>query len=224
MKKLKSQMITEFMIAAPLLILFFIVLTEFSFALNAAAVFQNSVKSSISAYLQGIAVEKKKSDYEKMVRDYVISDMQNNKLPNTDSITVNLLTVDNYPVVAGEYTYKPGFTFAFLPALRTIKIQTASVFPFPLLDLSGYQSSKAKTDAGVNSLTPTSGRKIYHDDEWYYVLGNDDCIYLERLVKKEVVVEYIDEHGHIKTETIIIWVPERKPEPHECKNKPWIGQ
>ena len=50
MKKLKAQQITEFMLAVPLLIAFFVILTEFAFAFNTQLVLSNTLKSSVSSY------------------------------------------------------------------------------------------------------------------------------------------------------------------------------
>ena len=153
MKRLKAQQITEFMLAAPLLILFFAVLTEFAFAFNANLVFENAIKSSISAYLSAISYDAEKSDYENAVKNYITDDLTKNKLPNLASLKVELINVGEYPAVVGEYIYKPGFSFAYLPALKKIKMNTASVFPLTTFDLSGYENGI--TTEELNLIQPT---------------------------------------------------------------------
>lgn len=140
MKKLKAQQITEFMLAAPLLIIFFAVLTEFAFAFNANLIFTNAVKSSILAYINAISSDVQNVDFENAVNDYIQAEMQNNNISNLESLNVKLITVGENPAVIGSYTYQPGFTFSFLPALKSIHMNAISIFPIKKTDLSGYKN------------------------------------------------------------------------------------
>ena len=105
MKKLQAQQITEFMLAAPLLIAFFIILTEFAFAFNAHLVFSNAIKSSISAYLSASAADSTDYDYENAVKTYILADMKKNKITNL----MNSASV--FPIQKPQIgTYKNGFS------------------------------------------------------------------------------------------------------------------
>lgn len=146
MRKLKAQQITEFMLAAPLLIIFFAVLTEFAFAFNANLVFTNAVKSGIYAYMNNIYSDAQSADFETAVKDYVKDDMQRSHIPNLNSLDVQLITVGKNPAVIGSYTYHPGFTFSFLPALKNINMNTVSVFPVQIQDLKGYEDGISTTE------------------------------------------------------------------------------
>ncbi len=152
MKKLKSQQITEFMLAAPLLIIFFAVLTEFAFALNANLVFTNAIKSSVIAYISTISSDTNKTEMENAIKDYVKSDMQKNKIPNLSSLNVSLINVGDNPAVIGNYTYKPGFTFAFLPALKNINMSAITLFPITAIDFTGYENAISTEE--LNSIQP----------------------------------------------------------------------
>jgi len=154
LKKLKAQQITEFMLAAPLLILFFVVLTEFAFAFNSNLVFSNAVKSSSLSYLSTITYETSKEDFESAINNYIKDDMQKNKLPNLDSLEASVITTDGHPTVVASYTYKPDFNFAYLPALKQIHMTEATVFPFTIPDLSGYQNGL--TTEELNLIKPSS--------------------------------------------------------------------
>lgn len=140
MRRLKAQQIVEFMLAAPLLILFFAILTEFAYSFNIHLVLSNAVKSSVSAYLNTIKADSTEDDYKYAVNNYILNDLQKNKIPNAGSTVTQVITVDKYPAVVGSYTYNPGFGFAFLPALRTIHMDTITVFPFEVPDTSGYEN------------------------------------------------------------------------------------
>lgn len=140
MRKLNAQQITEFMLAAPLLVIFFIVLTEFAFAFNANLTLNNAVSSSSSAIISAINTENEKSDFENAVQTYILTDLQNNNIPNTGTVNTSFLTVKNYPAVIAAYTYKPGFNYAFLPALRSINMISTSVFPFQIPNTEGYNN------------------------------------------------------------------------------------
>ncbi|MBQ2870496.1 hypothetical protein IJE86_02215 [bacterium] len=154
MRKLKAQQITEFMLAAPLLIMFFVVLTEYAFAFNSNIVFTNALKSSISAYINLIDTDKTTADYQEAITNYVRTDMQNNRIPNVASLNVNLINVNNTPVVIGSYTYRPGFTFVFLPALREIRMQSASVFSIPIQNFNGYQTGISTAQLNLLGAAP----------------------------------------------------------------------
>lgn len=152
MKKLQAQQITEFMLAAPLLIAFFVILTEFAFAFNAHLVFSNAIKSSISAYLSASAADSTDYDYENAVKTYILADMKKNKITNLNSLDIKLITVDDYPVVIGSYTYKPGFSFAFLPALKNIQMNSASVFPIQKPQIGTYKNGFSTNE--LNKIQP----------------------------------------------------------------------
>jgi len=152
LKKLKAQQIVEFMLAAPVLIMFFAVLTEFAFAFNANLVFTNAVKSSVSSYISTITADADKNDYQTAVRNYILNDMRKNKVPNLNSLETKLIKVGDYTAVVGSYTYKPGFTFSFLPALKQIKMNTVSIFPFSEIDLSGYENGISTSE--LNNIQP----------------------------------------------------------------------
>ncbi len=141
MKKLKAQQITEFMLAAPLLVIFLIILTEFAFGLNANLVLASAVKSSVSAYIAAINTDSEKQDFEDAVKNYIKIDVEKNNLPNRSSLQTRLITVGDYPAVISTYTYTPGFNYAFLPALREINMGSASVFPLKAPKLEGYEEA-----------------------------------------------------------------------------------
>lgn len=163
MKKLKAQQITEFMLATPLLIIFFAVLTEFAFAFNANLVFTNAVKSSILAYINTISADAQSNDFETAIKDYIRSDMENNRIPNLDSLNVELITVGENPTVIGSYTYNPGFTFSFLPALKRINMNASAVFPINTDDLTGYENG-ISTDE-LNLISPAATEEEEGGDE-----------------------------------------------------------
>lgn len=140
MRKLKAQQITEFMLATPLLIIFFVVLTEFAFAFNSHLVFTSALKSSISAYINNIRVDSTDTDFQNAISNYVLTDMQNNRIPNLNTLETQLITTGENPVVVGSYTYNPDFHFAFLPALKNISMKTSSVFPIKKQSFSGYNN------------------------------------------------------------------------------------
>ena len=152
MKKIKAQQITEFMLTAPLLIMFFVVLTEFAFAFNTYVVLNNALKSSVGECMKLIDRNASYSDFNGYVNNYVYNDMKNNKIPNLESLDVNLVKVGSTYVAVGNYTYEPGLTFHFLPALRTIKMQSAAVFSIPVQDFSEYDSGI--TTEVLNTIQP----------------------------------------------------------------------
>ena len=82
MKKFCAQQITEFMLAIPLLIAFFAILTEFAFAINAQLVLSNTLKSSVAAY--GYKMSEINRDYKyptgKDVENFVKDNMSKMKL------------------------------------------------------------------------------------------------------------------------------------------------
>lgn len=139
MKKYKAQQIIEFLLAAPLMIIIFAVLTEFAFALNTQFVLTNTLKSSVSAY--NYKMEDIANGYEYPNGDKVKAYIKDNlKAALGDSFDESLLSIqfirveDNH-VVSAEYTYKPGFTFSFFPALREIKMSSVAVFPYTIKKL-----------------------------------------------------------------------------------------
>lgn len=159
MKKLKAQQITEFMLAVPLLIIFFAVLTEFAFTFNANLIFTNAVKSSVLAYINTFSSDAQSDDFKTAVKNYIRSDMENNRIPNINSLKIELITVGENPVVIGSYTYNPGFTFSFLPALRRINMNTAAVFPIETADLTGYENGISTSELDLIS-PPTTEEEV----------------------------------------------------------------
>lgn len=157
MKKYRAQQITEFMLAVPLLIAFFAILTEFAFAINTQLVLTNTLKSSVSVY--GYKMSEINRDYKyptgKDVENFVEDNMSKMKL-DKNLLDVSFITVDKNPVVVASYTYKPGFTFSFLPALREIKMSSVSVFPYAIRDFSGYES-------GINPVSSEINQDISYD-------------------------------------------------------------
>ncbi len=144
MKKYKAQQITEFMLAIPLLIAFFAILTEFAFAINTQLVLANTLKSSVAAY--GYKMSEINRDYKypsgNDVENFISENMEKMKL-DVSKLDVKFMNVDKHPVVVASYTYKPGFTFSFLPALREIKMSAVAVYPYTKRNFSGY-------DDGIN--------------------------------------------------------------------------
>ena len=152
MKKLQAQQITEFMLAIPLLIAFFAVLTEFAFAINTQLILTNTLKSSVSVY--GYKMSEINRDYSYPtgddVKQHIIDNMKNMGL-DSSQLDVDFITVDENPVVMASYTYKPGFTFSFLPALRTIKMSAITVFPYTFRDFSGYKKGINPSSSEINN-------------------------------------------------------------------------
>lgn len=144
MKKFCAQQITEFMLAIPLLIAFFAILTEFAFAINAQLVLSNTLKSSVAAYGYKMSEINREYKYPKGsdVENFVKESMKGMKFDES-LLDVKFLSVDKNPVVVASYTYKPGFTFSFLPALREIKMSAVAVYPYTKRNFSGY-------DDGIN--------------------------------------------------------------------------
>ena len=151
MKKLKAQQITEFMLAVPLLIAFFVILTEFALAFNTQLVLSNTLKSSVSSYGYKMSDVNRNYSYPtgNDIKAYVIENLKEMKLDES-KLNVQFITIEENPVIVASYTYKPGFTFSFLPALREIKMSSVSVFPYAIKDFSGYESGINPESSEIN--------------------------------------------------------------------------
>ena len=154
MKKLKAQQITEFMLAIPLLIIFFAVLTEFAFAINSQLILTNTLKSSVSAYGYKMSEISREYSYPtgEEVKLHVVDNLVKMGFDESE-VEVDFIRVDGTPVVIAKYTYKPGFTFSFLPALRTIKMSAVTVFPQTNRAFSGYERGINPEVSDFNSKT-----------------------------------------------------------------------
>lgn len=151
MKKILAQQITEFMLAVPLLIVFFVILTEFAFAFNTQLVLANTLKSSVSAY--GYKMSELNRNYVypdgDEVKTYVIENLKAMKLDES-KLNVDFMTVDDKPVVVASYEYIPAFTFTFLPALKPINMSAVAVFPYSFNSFNGYNNGINPEESEIN--------------------------------------------------------------------------
>lgn len=152
MKKKNAQQIMEFILVLPLLIIFFVILTEFAFAFNANLVLTTATKSAIYAYLENISTDSEKIFFESAIEEHIKNELKNNGLPNLQSLETNLITVETYPTIITKYTYNPNFKVVFLPALKNINMSAVSILPFKGLDLTGYEN--ALSTAQVEMIQP----------------------------------------------------------------------
>ncbi len=141
MKKKNAQQIMEFILVLPLLIIFFVILTEFAFAFNANLVLTNATKSAAFAYLENISTDSEKETFDQAIESYIKEELKNNKIPNLNSLETNLITIETYPTIITKYTYNPDFKFVFLPALKNLNMSAVTVLPFKGLDLTGYENA-----------------------------------------------------------------------------------
>ena len=157
MKTLKAQQITEFMLAVPLLIAFFVILTEFAFAFNTQLVLSNTLKSSVSSYGYKMSDVNRNYSYPNGndIKAYVIENLKAMKLDES-KLDVQFITIEENPVVVASYEYKPDFTFVFLPALKTINMSAVAVFPYTFRDFDGY-------DRGINPASSEINYKKSYD-------------------------------------------------------------
>lgn len=151
MKKLKAQQITEFMLAVPILIAFFAILTEFAFALNSQLVLSNALKSSIAAYPYKISQIDREFSYpsDDEIKAYIEEELKKMKLEQ-NRLSITLLSVNQTPVVLANYEHKTGFTFSFLPALKSINMSAIAVFPYTHRNISGYDNGINPATSGIN--------------------------------------------------------------------------
>lgn len=151
MKELKAQQITEFMLAVPLLIIFFVILTEFAFAFNTQLVLANTLKSSVAAY--GYKMSDINRDYVyptvNDIEEYVKDSLSTMNI-DASKVDVQLITVDENPVVIATYTYTPGFIFPLLSALKEIGMSATAVFPYTIKSFTGYSSGINPSKSEIN--------------------------------------------------------------------------
>lgn len=143
MRKLKAQQVTEFLIAAPILLAFFVMLTEFAFALNAHLTLTNALKSSAAAYYSALVQNK---DPKTAIFNKIQTSLAASNMPNTDTLKVEFMSVDSTPVIISTYTYKPDFAFFLLPVLKDMNFSSVVALPSKTLDVSGYSSGFSDGD------------------------------------------------------------------------------
>ena len=153
MRKLKAQQITEFLLAVPLLVIFFVILTEFSFGLNSYLVLNNSVKAGVVGYLNALNIDSSTSSLETIVRNSVAQSFADNNIPDTSTLETRLIKVSEYPVIISSYEYKPGFNYQFLPALKTIKMNASAVIPIKEPIFTGYENGISSDDLDLIRIT-----------------------------------------------------------------------
>ena len=137
MKKLKAQQITEFLLAVPLLVIFFVILTEFAFGLNSYLVLNNSVKAGVDGYLNALNIDSSTSSLETIVRNSVAQSFTDNNIPDTSTLETRLIKV----------------SYQFLPALKTIKMNASAVIPIKEPIFTGYENGISSDNLDLIRIT-----------------------------------------------------------------------
>lgn len=111
MNKKPAQHLVEFLLAAPIIIIFLVFLTEFAYALNTNLTLNAGLQSAVSTLGTNIAGNQTPRTVEENLKNFLIGYLNENKVPNSNSVTVNIVEIDelNSAVFAG-YTYIPAFT------------------------------------------------------------------------------------------------------------------
>lgn len=101
----KAQQLAEFLLVAPLLMIFILILVEFSFALNARITLAEAVKNSVFKAKQNVYSNTLISEIQSYIQTY----LSDHNIPNSDSATVSAVVVDDNTMILAHYSYIPVF-------------------------------------------------------------------------------------------------------------------
>lgn len=146
MRRKKAQQLVEFLIVAPLLIIFLGIVTEYAYALNINMTLTKALKTVTAELYSQIKPSMTKDDITNLVNTNLINYLDSNNVPtNTENkINADYVKSGTTAIFMARYTYITAFTlpnvfFKFLPDQFDF-FATAAV-PKSLLESNNYNSS-----------------------------------------------------------------------------------
>lgn len=146
----KAQHLVEFLLAVPILVIFLVFLTEFAYALNANLALHSALKGAVSFLGENVVPDRDTKKTESIIKGYLVTSLEDSKLPYTDSLKVYLVKIDDYnSAIFAGYTYKPVFTMPnffvnFMP--KTMNFTAFQLIATPIARENRFQDSLSVDD------------------------------------------------------------------------------
>ena len=210
LKKKKAQQVVEFLLVAPLLMVFLGIMTEYAYALNINMTFTKGLKTVTAEIYREISPSMTASDIEANVKTNLTNYLAKNNVPikSENNIKVGSMESGSTVIFMATYRYFPAFTlpniwFKFLP--DEFDFFATNAVPAAFLGGNNYDSTDSlKLDRIWSSTTSFSKEDAFNASKKGIMkspAGRKNILFLVKTTATDLTTPYalVDWAGNIKS-------------------------